>query len=141
MIGNYLFKFWVFYRIFVRKVYFKRTKGFGTASENAAFLLVVINFITIALLSEAIFNYSGLVRLSLSRNIPLGPISGALFFVVALMISLIYPNKKSKRDRLGHIRDGYNKLNKVPVRVPIVYFVLSVIAFALTLNFVVNSLL
>lgn len=87
----------IYYKLIIRKLYNKKTRGWRAAACNLSFILIILHILTFLLLFEAIFDVKGIVYLSINKKLPLAPIAAGLFLVLYFIIKVIF--KKSQKDK------------------------------------------
>jgi hypothetical protein len=126
-----LYKIWIYYYIFVRKVYKKRGEKMSPGNSALAVACLLNIFTFFAILWEFLFNYKSLKNL-LDKNLPLGPIAFLLSFVILSPISIILNTIKIK-NKIAIQRAALLEMKQINRLYPIIFLVICGILFIIDL--------
>ena len=59
----------IYYKLLIRKLYNKKTRGWREAASNLFFILIILHILTFLLLFEAFFDVKGIVYLSINKKL------------------------------------------------------------------------
>ena len=122
-------KYFVTYRILIRKVYKKRCRERALAADAFSIFLLLVNFITIVFVFEVSTSIKGFAFFSLNVNLPLAPIAVGVFFVFYLCLKVL-PVKKSKFEKVAMIKKAIRTVEPVRRRSVVIYLIVSILLFA-----------
>ena len=88
-----MLRFWILYKVIIRKVYSNRIKGWSSSADNLAFMLVFIQSLTLLFFIESLFNFKAFIYVSLNLNIPIAPLFMGIFAVLYVIFKLMFPFK------------------------------------------------
>ena len=130
-----LYKFWVYYYLFIKKVYKKRWKDMNSSIFALAFACLFIICLFSSVVLEFTFNFKGLMHL-LNKGLPLGVIAIFLGFIVLFPMILLL-NKAVIKNKISIIRITLLKMKQINSLYTVAYLILCSILFLLTILIVI----
>lgn len=133
-----MLKYWISYKIFIRKLYVKRTRGRNIGSDLLSFMILLFNILSIFILLENIFDLNGIVFASLNLNLPLAPLSMFLFAIFYFIWIILFPYRWNANS-IYIIRLAYHTTSKYSRKEVFLTlgFTLSLLLIAIALNFII----
>ena len=129
-----LYKYWLFYYLFIRKVYKRRWKDMNLAVSSLGFACFLIIALFLEVTLEIIFGYPGFTNL-ISQGLPLAPIGMLLVFVLLLPFAG-YLAKKQKL-KSGIKRKAILQMAGISKYYTIFFLVLCCCLFVLTMILII----
>lgn len=123
-----MLKFWINYKILIRKLYSKRVKGRSASADNLTFMLLLLQSFTLIFLLEGVFDIKGFMYVSLNLNIPMVPFGMGVFLVLYVITRLLFPFKYNS-ESIALIRACYNNKAKTTQSTALMLLIFSVLLF------------
>lgn len=121
-------KIWILIRILIRRIYKRKWIGWNSSAYALSVFIIVLLFISMAILLEASLNINGFVKLSLSGRFPLAPVAFLVFIVFFFVFNVLSKNKIDRPVLKRLLYEG----NKVPKSaVQIILIILTLICVAI----------
>jgi len=88
----------IFYRVFFRKLYRRRIKGWKSASRNLSTLMLTMNFLSVWFAFEVIFNVKGFFYLiATNRGFPFGVFAFPLVGLLYVFLFIFFPLRQDTK--------------------------------------------
>jgi hypothetical protein len=131
-------KIWIFYKIFARKVYSRRVKGWKNKARSLALLTILQNASTIFILTAMLLNDYSIFVFITEHHMPWGPVVGIIAGLILLIQKALFKKKLNSR-RIGQIKKAYSIVNKISRKSIIITFVFLHGLFFLTFFILLNK--
>ncbi len=126
------------YKLLLRKVYISsiNAKEKNKASNNLGTILAFINIFSILILLEWALPIKGIIYLSHTKALPMAPTAMLVFGILYGTFYFTFPQKKYNAEQIGIIRTAFERTKKNTRSTAIIYLIISIIMFVLSLNLV-----
>jgi hypothetical protein len=127
-----MLKFWINYKILIRKLYSKRVRGRSASADSLTFMLLVLQSFTLIFLLEGMFDVKGFVYASLNLNMPIAPVGMGVLLVIYLITRIMFPYKYN-RQSIALIRACYRNQTQTTQNTALALLIFSVVLFIVSL--------
>jgi hypothetical protein len=130
-----LFQYWMYYFLFIKKIYKKRHKRTNLAAFNlsVACISFILLFLFVSL--EILLDFKGILYLS-GQHIPLAPIGIFVGAILLIPIFLLF-NMQSGEAKYKIFRKAIIKISYINIVLPVVYITICCLLFIIGLIMVV----